>query len=167
MKRKYSRIVQPMSQEFLQTQLHYDPETGVFTWLPDRPRARRSGGEAGVEAYGYIQILVGGRAYRAHRLAWLYVHGQWPLHQIDHVNGIRSDNRIANLRDVPEMVNHQNLRATKNRTGFMGVGKSKNRFYAAIQAEGKYHYLGHFVTAEEAATAYLEAKRRLHVGCTI
>jgi hypothetical protein len=156
-----------MSQAFLKTQLHYDPESGIFTWLPNRPHAKRSGGPAGVEASGYIQILVGGRAYLAHRLVWLYVHGEWPQHQIDHMNGVRSDNRLCNLRDVPAMVNHQNLRTTKNRTGFMGVGKSKRRFYASIQAEGKYHYLGHFPTAEQASVAYLEAKRRLHVGCTI
>jgi hypothetical protein len=106
--------------------------------------------------------------------AWLYVHGEWPKHTIDHINGIRSDNRIENLRDVPTRTNLENTRSQsrKNETGFMGVSRNKtsvraDSWVAAITVNRKTIHLGVYETPEQAHAAYIQAKRRLHEGCTI
>lgn len=150
--------------------LAYDANTGVFTWL-----VTRGGGFAGdiaggrVDSSGHLQISVDGRRYGAHRLAWLYVFGCWPLQEIDHKDGIKTNNAIGNLRDVSRRVNQQNLRKANrfSSTGLLGVTPLGDRFMAQICAKGASRYLGVFDTAEEAHTAYVNAKRVLHVGCTI
>lgn len=159
-----------LTHEVLTSLLHYDPETGVFRWKVDRQGHARAGDVAGSRPpYGYVDIMVGGRRYGAHRLAWFYVHGKWPDGQIDHMNCVRDDNRISNLRDVPGSINRQNLRSPHrdNQTGFLGVMKNGRRFAARIQVDHKYQNLGNFKTPEEAASAYIEAKRRIHVGSTL
>jgi hypothetical protein len=104
--------------------------------------------------------------YRAHRLAWLYVHDVWPDDQIDHINGCRDDNRIANLREVTNAQNMQNLHRphSRNTSGYLGVHfvRERNRWGAQIRDNGRKRNLGHFATAEEASAAYLAAKRELH-----
>jgi hypothetical protein len=125
-----------LTAERLRELLHYDPETGVFTWLPRQREmfrearhhaiwnTRYSGKRAGHAgaALGYETISVIDRAYFSHRLAWLYVHGAWPLCEIDHINGVRTDNRIVNLRDVARGVNQQNIRKSlKSRELPLGV----------------------------------------------
>jgi hypothetical protein len=159
--------------------LHYDPETGVFKWREGSNRGRGTGNRRPGElaghvdaAEGYLRIRVERLLIRAHRLAWFYVYGEWPQGQIDHINGIRSDNRIANLRDVPHHINTQNQRApnARNTTGFLGVTFVKNRkehYRAQIKVAGKILCLGHFSTPEEANEIYVQTKRRLHQGCTI
>lgn len=159
--------------------LDYDPLTGVFRWKarPDGPTQwnnRWAGKEAGSidGMYGYRLIGLFGKTYRANRLAWAYIHGRWPAGVIDHVNGIRTDNRISNLRDVSKSVNGQNQRTAtrKNRsTGLLGAtfDKRKKKFRADINVNGKARHVGYFATAEAAHLAYLDAKRRLHEGCTI
>jgi hypothetical protein len=118
---------------------------------------------------GYIDIFVHGRRYGAHRLAWFYVHGRWPEHEIDHINGERSHNAIDNLRDVPRAINRQNLRRPHrdNSTGFLGVRKNGERFAALIQVDKSPKYLGTFDTPEEASQAYIAAKRKIHAGNTL
>ena len=119
---------------------------------------------------GYLTIFCNGFRYAAHRLAWLYVHGEWPPAHIDHINGIRTDNRISNLRSVTASVNAQNMRrAMKNsKTGVLGVTKCGNRFKAQLAIpRGSNKYLGLFKTIGEAQQAYLDAKRSTHLGCTI
>lgn len=88
---------------------------------------------------------------------------------LDHINGNRADNRIANLREVPNAVNCQNKRAPlpKNKTGFLGVTRDAHGFRAAVMLNRRQHHLGRFDTAEAAHAAYVEAKRRLHEGCTL
>lgn len=112
-----------------------------------------------------------GKAYRAARLAWFYVHGAWPKHHIDHINGNRLDNRIANLRDIPRQANNQNIHRSfkTNKTGFLGVDldKRSNRYRASIRHNGSNRTLGRFDTPEEAHEVYLNAKRLLHEGCTL
>jgi hypothetical protein len=118
----------------------------------------------------YLQIGFGGYRDRAHRLAWLYVHGVIPK-EIDHINGNGLDNRICNLREVTHQQNVHNLvRPPKhNSSGFMGVSffKSTNRFSSYIQVDGKKRHLGYYDTAQEAHQVYLSAKRRYHSSCTI
>ncbi len=151
--------------------LCYSPESGEFRWrISDRNR--KAGALAGSpnERSRRVYISIDNRHYRAHRLAWLYVHGRWPEHVIDHINGDWSDNRIANLRDVPQAVNLQNLRGAKGKTrsGLLGVqANGRGQWCSLIQVAGVRHYLGNFYSAEEAHEAYLEAKRELHAGNTL
>lgn len=149
--------------------LSYDPDTGVLRWKV-RASGRKMDKEAGSTYLGYRSTCVQGREYKNHRLAWIITYGVWPKHQIDHINGVRDDNRLENLRDVAPIVNLQNRHnAPVNNlsTGLLGVDKVGNRFRAAIMAEGKRRHIGLFKTALEAHEAYLKEKRRLHKGCTI
>lgn len=162
-----------LTAERLRELLHYDPETGLFTWLVHRQRNRAGTIAGSAHSMGYVEIGVSGSSYLAHRLAWLYVHGAWPVGDIDHINGNRSDNRISNLRDVTKVVNMQNRRAatTNNISGLMGVSKSSAklpRWFSRIQDNsGKMRYLGTFETPDLAHAAYVNAKREMHEGCTI
>jgi hypothetical protein len=95
--------------------------------------------------------------------------GEWPKGLIDHVNGVKDDNRFANLRVVDETGNSQNIRKPnrRNKSGFMGVIFFQNKWRASITHKGKTHWLGDFKTPEEAHEAYLIAKRKLHTACTL
>jgi hypothetical protein len=119
---------------------------------------------------GYLRTRLDGVTYRVHRLVWLWVYGEWPTGEIDHINGIRNDNRITNLRSVTRNVNNQNLKKAQrnNRSsGLLGAYKKKNRWQAQIMINGVGTTLGTFDTPEEAHAAYLQAKRLHHPGCTI
>jgi hypothetical protein len=104
-------------------------------------------------------------------MLWAIAHGAWPSGEIDHMNGDRKDNRLCNLRDVPRMVNAQNMRRAKrnSKTGVLGVSPDAKRgvFKAQIVIGGKNRYLGRFATIEDASAAYVEAKRAGHDGCTL
>ena len=146
----------------------YDSTTGIFAWRGGR--RLRAGKVAGnLMSCGYLRIFADGRSYMAHRLAWFYITGGWPRADIDHRNGVRTDNRFANLREATRAENLQNQRTAKstNRTGLLGVQRNRERFMARIQVDGRQIYLGTFDTPEEAHTIYVAAKRRLHPGCTI
>jgi hypothetical protein len=153
--------------------LHYDPSTGVFTWATNMGGRGKVGAVAGWSHQdGYMEIGVFGRKVRAHRLAWLFVFGRWPICQIDHINGDRADNRIENLREVTDKENRQNLRTamvTNKTTGLLGSAPTANgkRWMAKISLHRKQIYLGTFDSPELAHQAYLDAKRRLHIACTI
>ena len=150
--------------------LHYDPETGRFTWKAKTSIRSVIGAEAGaLQKRGYRSIGLCGHRYFAHRLAWLYVHGEWPKGEIDHINGLHADNRIANLRDVPPQLNKQNIRKCNrdNKSGFLGVSANGKRWAAQLDRNGRKVYIGTFDTPEEAHRAYVAAKRRLHPGSTL
>lgn len=114
---------------------------------------------------GYVNIKLGGKLYKAHRLAWLYVYGSFPVGEIDHVDGVRHHNWISNLRDVSSSENHQNLRKPKsnNQSGFLGVYPRRGRWAASIKVKGKSYFLGDFDSPEKASEAYATAKRDLHI----
>lgn len=146
--------------------LVYEPDTGLFRW-----RARRRGYKVGAIAgsrqnRGYWKIRVDGSDYLAHRLAWLYEHGSWPVDQIDHINGVRDDNRLSNLRAATIAENNQNAALrSDNCSGFTGVGfhRRAGKFRARIVPPGgKEVHLGLYETAEEAHAAYLAARAGLH-----
>ncbi len=151
--------------------LSYDCETGIFTWIKSY-RNQRLGKPVGcLDKDGYLSIKYGKKLYRAHRLAWWYVYGKFPDCQIDHIDGNKLNNAIKNLRDVTYAQNSQNQRKSHydSKFGLLGVdyNKTKNRFRARIQTEGKRITLGGFSNAEDAYNAYLEAKRKYHSTCTI
>ncbi len=156
-----------MTQDELLEALDYAPETGVFRW-----RARSSnlsrvvvGSVAGSrDSHGYWRIRIGGCSFQAHRLAWFCVHGRWPP-EIDHVNGVRDDNRLTNLREVTHSQNLFNRGKQKNnRSGYKGVRyhKGDRVFRAEIKCRGIYKHLGSFRSAEEAHAAYCLAAEALH-----
>lgn len=118
-----------------------------------------------VEKNGYTVIKLAGKTYKAHRLAWLHVYGRWPVDQIDHINRVRTDNRLCNLREASRSENQINTRRLVNRTsGVTGVKLHKRkrmRFEARITVRGKRLYLGLFERLEDAQQAYSVA-RTLH-----
>jgi hypothetical protein len=157
-----------ITQVKLKELLNYDPETGIFNWIIERPgvRKKRTGW---LDKKGYLFIRIYGVLYCAHRLAWLYMTGEWPNGEIDHKDSNPPNNRWENLRDATHSVNQQNRRKAShnNKTGFIGVRPMRKSFHAQMSLHGKSHYIGAFQTAELAYEAYLKAKRELHEGCTI
>ena len=159
-----------ISAERLRSVLHYDPITGAFTWkIRTGPRGKPSAAAGNLNIRGYYEISVDGRKYVSHRLAWLYVHGEWPKGEIDHINGCRNDNRWSNLRDVSRALNTQNRRTASslNSTGLLGVSRHGTRWRARIQADGVVQRLGTYDSPEAAHKAYVFAKRQLHITCEI
>jgi hypothetical protein len=162
-----------ITQKRLKELFHYDEETGVFTRKVITTNSAKLNEVAGtihpIKKYRYMRV--DNVRYLAHRLAWLYVYGTMPTKQIDHINGIRDDNRIKNLRDVDASTNAENKRrtTTKSKSNFLGVTQDKEhkKWKAQIVVKGVYKYLGFFTTEEEAHKAYLQAKRQFHQGCTI
>jgi hypothetical protein len=156
-----------LSQSRLKELLHYDPATGVWTWLVDRPGKGAKVGDhpAHLEGSGYLQFSVDGRNYRSCRLAWLYMTGEWPPSQIDHEDRNRTNDRWTNLRLATHSQNKANSGAYANNSlGVKGVGttaRMKSKPYRArIQVDGSAVHLGYFATPEQANAAYAEAARR-------
>lgn len=145
--------------------LRYDPAIGVFTWRQKPGHRIMIGSVAGtVTAKGYVRITIGRRKYRAHRLAWLYMTGAWPEHEVDHENGERADNRWENLRKATCGENSRNRkRPCTNTSGFKGVRCVPNgHWMAQIEINGKRIYLGTFTEAKDAHAAYALAAREHH-----
>jgi hypothetical protein len=161
-----------ITQALLHQILSYDKDTGEFTWLNKPSASIKANSTAGrLSNKGYKQITYKGKQYSSHRLAWLYVYGEWPTGSIDHINGVRTDNSIANLRDVSLQINMQNLvRPRKNnKSGYLGVcwdGYMKC-YKSAIKIDGKSIHLGYYDNPRIAHDAYVTAKRTMHEGCTI
>ena len=131
----------------LKEDLHYNQETGVFTWIVSRAGVKKGKIAGSCNRAGYIQIRICGASYYAHRLAWLYVNGEFPADQIDHINRDKSDNRIENLRAVTTHENHKNMPIQSNNTsGFTGViWQSVNKCWrAVIKVKGRDINLGSF-----------------------
>jgi HNH endonuclease len=161
-----------LTREMALSLFDYDPSSGTFTRKTTRGRCNRwkAGQSVGhLASSGYVQIGIGRKLYQAHRLVWLCEYGRFPEKHLDHINGDRSDNRVANLRECDDLLNMQNIRKAHkdNSLGVLGVKKYRDRFIARIFHNGKEKTLGIHVTAELAHAAYLKAKRELHAGCTI
>lgn len=150
----------------LEEVLSYDPRTGVFINITNRGKTKK-GSIAGTKHHkGYIIIAIDGKTHRAHRLAWLYVYGKFPEKYLDHINEVKDDNRIVNLRLATNQENQHNISNPRvsNTSGYVGVSwhKRYDKWIARIKINGKKKHLGYFDTAEQASKAYLEAKRKLH-----
>jgi len=149
-------MIKLIPQEELKRLLRYDPETGIFTRLVSPARNVKVGDVAGGICHGYIRIKINSRGYAAHRLAWLYVYGECPAGEIDHINHDRSDNRIVNLRCVSLQDNQKNQRmAKKNTSGFNGVcwHKVTRKWMAQISVNDEKIYLGVFNSIDDAIMA--------------
>lgn len=143
----------------------YNPDTGIVSWKVKRQGPAKLNCQAGsLSNYGYYKIKFNGRMYLAHHIAWYLHYGEFPSSDLDHINRVRTDNRISNLRLATRSLNSQNRGIpSSNKTGFAGVVKHKTgKFQAQIKANGKYKYLGLFITAEAANEAYQIAKAELH-----
>lgn len=150
-----------ITQERLKSLLTYDPDTGAFRWRIDCGSRAKTGLLAGARnGAGYFHIQIDGKKHKAHRLAWLYVYGTLP-DEIDHINRIKDDNRIVNLRDVTHAQNGQNQNRPRNNTsGHIGVDfhKRSQKWRARIKVDGKLRDIGYFTTAQEAADARRHAE---------
>lgn len=153
-----------ISQGRLKELLHYDPDTGVFTWKIATSNRVKPGNIAGSKGPdGYIRIMVDSRLYLAHRLAWVYLYGVWPDKELDHINGKRSDNWRSNLREATRAENRQNsIVRPDNTVGFLGVSPDRSKYRAQIGVDGAIIKLGRFDTPEQAHQAYLAAKAKFH-----
>lgn len=154
-----------LTQEELKRQLSYDPETGVFTWAIRKTRVSIGKIAGKQKKRGYREIRVNLISYQAHRLAWLYVHGEWPKNLIDHINRDPSDNRIENLREATFSQNLRNVGVRSNSsTGVKGVSvhSLSGKYRACIRIDGKKIHLGIFPTVAEAGEAYRKAAEEAH-----
>lgn len=152
--------------------IHYNPETGAFTWAVGRPGCSKGAPAGTVSVQGYLAIKLNRKRISGHRLAWFLVHGEWPNGSVDHINGVKLDNRIANLRVVDHATNMQNKRSAMSNNescGLLGVtwNKQHKRWQSKLMVDGKNRHIGYFADPESAHKAYVAAKRRLHAGCTI
>lgn len=154
-----SKMKSDLTYEEVAEWLTYDPDTGSLKWIA----GRRVGHEAGTLNRGYLQVNIRGSIYRAHRLAWLLHTGSWPTNVIDHIDRNPSNNRISNLRDVPQAINNQNVRA-------LGATYHRQRKKWCAQIKiggGRKKHLGLFETQEEASAAYFAAKAKYHVAIRV
>ena len=147
-----------ITQDELKEILHYNPDTGIFIWIKPNSFRMKIGDEAGwLTKKEYMRVTIKYKCYLLHRLAWLYMFGNFPKNLLDHINGVRNENRICNLREASESQNIFNSKPRKdNATGFKGVyfDKNKSKYHARCQINKKGHSLGYFETAELANEAY-------------
>lgn len=160
-----------LTQEYLKECLDYCPHTGLFAWkkrpkqhferMPDwqgwnnRYPGKLAGAVQDMKACrtNYILICISDKLHKAHRLAWLYMHGTYPDNNIDHINGDGTDNRIVNLRDVTNAENHRNQRRPiNNSSGTIGVcwHSYRKAWSSRINLNGKRVNLGYFDDINEA-----------------
>jgi hypothetical protein len=142
--------------EKLKSRFRYDPTTGVIS------RVSKGKSKVGSKSQGYLRIKIDDASYLAHRIAWFLHYGEWPKGEIDHINRVRDDNRICNLRDVSKSENQRNAtRQHNNKSGVSGVGYSheKRKWVARINCENKRKYLGSFECFGQAVSARRKAEQ--------
>jgi len=155
-----------ITQNKLKELLKYSPEAGNFIWNAVVGRRIKAGNLAGTpQKRGSISIKIGGRQYLAHRLVWLYVHGEFPSNLIDHIDGNPSNNRLDNIRECTNSENLKNQATSKrNTSGFKGVTfhKLTGKWQAGARLNGKRIHLGLFSTPEEASQVYNDFAKENH-----
>lgn len=156
-----------LTQDELKSQIHYNPDTGIFTRVTSTTNCVKVGSIAGTKnKNGYVFFILNKKKYLAHRLAWLYVLGSFPENMIDHINGNKSDNRFCNLRDALNFQNQQNTKLqSKNTSGYKGISwhKPRNRWRVTCSVNKVRYYLGLFKNIEDAKFAY-DSFAKLHHG---
>jgi hypothetical protein len=157
----------PLTQKRLKAVLEYDPKTGVFTWVAKTSGSSNYaiGSKAGNPTpEGYWKICIDGKAYKAHRLAYLYMTGAWPKEEVDHISHDKMDNAFSNLRESSRADNARNLPPRiDNSSGFVGVSwhRKIGKWTAYINYEGARKHLGYFADKDEAAASYRLAAETL------
>ena len=151
--------------------LDYNTETGLFYWKIVRNSYSDIGREAGCRKGpdGMVQLRIDGRSYKSHRIVWLWMTGNYPTLEIDHIDGNRQNNSWSNLREVSRSVNQQNLKnpLSTNKSGFLGVRNRRGRSFAEIRIEGDLIRSTCYTTPEQAHKEYVRLKRIYHPGCTL
>ena len=155
-----------LTQSRLKELMHYNPDTGVFTWLKSRGGGVKAGDIAGVLHHsGYVLIRTGGKVYLAHRLAWLYKAGCWPADMVDHINRNKADNRWCNLREATRSQNAQNAGLQENNTsGVRGVhwNKREGKWCVRCMLGGKRYSFGLYDDLKTAAAVAADARKKLY-----
>lgn len=154
-----------LSHQRLREVISYDPLTGSFVWKQATAKWIQNGAPAGSVSRGYLTIRIDGLLWPAHRLAWFYVHGEWPKNDIDHRDLNRGNNAISNLREATRSQNLSNAnKRSANTSGFKGVSfmKSKGKWRARIKIDRKEHHLGLFDDPKVAHVVYSEAAKRFY-----
>ena len=152
-----------LTAEYLRSVLKYDPETGEFTWLRHATKPAMNGTKAGCRGRAEISIRVMYKIYKAHRLAWLYMTGEWPPSLIDHKDSDPYNNQWSNLRLANFKENSRNRKPVLSRSGLKGVSRCRKKWKAAIFIDGKIVHLGMFESATDAHQAYVSAAKQ-HYG---
>lgn len=152
-----------MNEDQVASLFRYDPETGYLYWVaPGRGRIKKK--PAGTKlSTGYVGVVIGPKRYLAHRIAWFLHYGRWPKDQIDHINGDKTDNRIANLREATNSQNGKNLKlSARNTSGVSGVhfDRWSERWRAVIKVEGKNICLGRWADKSAAIAARKAAEAK-------
>jgi len=152
--------------EKLKQVLDYDPASGIFTWKIQRSSSANVGDIAGsINHAGYRRIIIGGIRYRAHRLAFFYVNGRWPIYEIDHINNIKDDNRISNLREASRCENALNRPLNiQNTSGVKGVHfyRRYGKYSAQIRVNKKQIHLGFFADINAATSVIRAYREKVH-----
>ena len=159
-------VMKKLTQAELRRVLCYNPLSGNFMWrISPRPNIKKgsiAGSISGPKRSLYIHIFIHGYAYKAHRLAFLYIRGCWPRDQVDHKDKDGLNNRWLNLREATQSQNKANSGPHKNnKLGIKGVHRRTNgKYRVKISVRGKRYYLGQYETLEAAARAYRNAARK-------
>lgn len=152
-----------ITQEELKKQLTYDEKSGVFNFNINKGGMKKGDIAGYTQKDGYIAISVNGKQYKAHRLAWLYVYGYLPNHHLDHINMIKDDNRLSNLREATRSQNHMNRSVySNNKLGVKGVHMVGKKYRALIKKDGKQICLGIFDSLSKARQTYKQASKKMH-----
>lgn len=160
MKKQHDELLYHKAKECLS----YDPDTGVFKWARDGKIVKAGDVAGGLDKDGYLIITVAGRPIKAHRLAWYFVFGVVPKKTIDHINRIRNDNRICNLREASMLQQMNNIGMLKrNKSGFVGVfwSKKQQKWQAQLTINNRRYHVGMFNDPNEASIKRSEMKERL------
>ena len=162
--------VEKLTQDRLKQLVSYDPESGLIRWAGEKRSRVKIGALVGSKMKkGYLRAGIDKRLYMCHVIAWLYVYGDFPEGQIDHINGVKDDNRISNLRISTPSGNAQNKKHARSdsKSGLMGALRSGGSWIARLTTNGETTYLGKFKSPEDASKAYINAKRRFHPWSTL
>lgn len=150
-----------LTQSELKHKLHYNPLSGVFTWLVSAKKVKYGDAAGTLDKDGYTVIRIAGRGYKAHRLAFLYMTGDFPVNTVDHKDKRPSNNAWENLRNATHSQNSCN-RDSKSKSGHKGVYWLAGKWMASVTINKKLKYLGVFSDIEVAATVANNARIQLH-----
>jgi len=156
--------------QYMKRHFTYNQSNGNFYTLIPQSNVNKVGDMVGrVQSNGYVRISIKRKFYQGHRLVWLWHNNSMPKTGIDHINNIKNDNRIENLRPADQVLNARNVRKARNtsKTGVLGVMMVRSKYVSAINCNGKVTHLGTFNTIDEASEAYWRAKATMHPGAII